>query len=233
MSLQRSTLDGAATRRPTLGRVLALVWRTFRREPLAIRGHVLGRLLTAPFLRLLSHLPEGGRLLDLGAGHGTFGLLAATFCECAVVALEPDLRKVLPAPNDPRIRWIAGTSGALAANGAASGRFDAVSILDVLYRIPLADWDPVLCAAFASLRPGGALLLKEIDPAHRLKAAWNRAQERLADLLGMTLGDAFSYETKGEMTARLARLGFERIEAVPLGAGYPHAHILYHAYRPG
>jgi 2-polyprenyl-3-methyl-5-hydroxy-6-metoxy-1,4-benzoquinol methylase len=208
------------------------VLRTFRRPPLAVRCHLVGRLLTAPFLRLLQYLPAGGRLLDLGAGHGTFGLLAATYRECTVVALAPDLRKVLPAPQVPRIRWLAGASGALAANATGSGRFDAVSILDVLYRIPFADWDAVLDCAFASLRPGGVLLLKEIDPSHRLKAAWNRAQERLADLLGMTLGDAFSYETREEMTARLARLGFARIEAVPLGAGYPHAHILYRAYKP-
>ncbi len=75
--------------------------------------------------------------------------------------------------------------------------------------------------------------MKEIDPAHRLKARWNRTQERIADLLGMTLGDAFTYETREQIRDRLARHGFERFEAVEMGAGYPHAHILYKAWRPG
>jgi hypothetical protein len=110
--------------------------------------------------------------------------------------------------------------------------FDAVTILDVLYRIPLSAWDSLLGAAFERLAPGGVLLVKEIDPEHRLKGLWNRAQERVADLLGMTLGDAFSYETLPQMKARLERLGFVEVTAVDLGAGYPHAHILYRGRKP-
>ncbi|HEV7518979.1 MAG TPA: SAM-dependent methyltransferase, partial [Thermoanaerobaculia bacterium] len=108
----------------------------------------------------------------------------------------------------------------------------AVSLFDVLYRLPLAGWDPLLRQAFDRLEPGGVLLLKEIDPEHRVKALWNRTQEKLADLLGLTLGDAFSYETREEMRGRLTRLGFERFTAEDIGAGYPHAHILYTARRP-
>jgi SAM-dependent methyltransferase len=200
--------------------------RVFRKEPFGVQAHVLGRFLTCPFLRLLPHLPAGARLLDLGAGHGAFAQLAVEYRGVSAVTVEPDLRKMLPAPRHSAIRRVAGYSSTV------SGEFDAVSILDVLYRVPLEGWDAILAGAFANLRPGGVLLLKEIDPENRLKGAWNRMQERLADLLGMTLGEAFSYETRSAMADRLSRLGFERIEAIPLGAGYPHAHILYLARRP-
>jgi len=205
---------------------LALVRRTYAGTAPAVRAHAVGRFLTCPFLRVLEAVPPGARLLDLGAGHGTFARLAVEWTAESAVAVEPDARKLLATYHHPRVRFVAGYAGAVA------GTFDAVSIIDVLYRIPVAGWDPLLRQAFDRLAPGGVLLLKEIDPAHRAKALWNRAQEKMADLLGMTLGDAFSYETRDQIRDRLAHLGFVDFAARDIGAGHPHAHVLYTAKRP-
>jgi len=175
-------------------------------------------------LPVLERLPGRGRLLDLGAGHGAFALLAvASEAVDSAVALEPDHRKLLACASvrEPRLRFVAGYTDAV------RGRLAAASVIDVLYRLPIDGWDAFLTAARDALEPGGLLLLKEIDPTHRLKAAWNRLQERGADLLGLTLGDAFSYEAPPEMTRRLSRLGFAEVEIVELGGWYPHAHVLY------
>jgi SAM-dependent methyltransferase len=207
------------------GAALALIGRTYVAAPLPVRLHALGRFLTCPFLRVLPYLPPQARILDLGTGHGTFARLAVASGASSVVAVEPDLRKLLATWRHPQVRFVAGYADAV------TGTFDAVTLFDVLYRIPLAGWDDLLRQAHDRLSVGGMLLVKEIDPAHRLKGLWNRAQEKMADLLGMTLGGAFSYETGDRMRDRLTRLGFERFSAVDLGAGYPHAHILYIAYR--
>ena len=213
---------------PRFRDALALVRRTYADAPLPVRLHAVGRFLTCPFVRVLSHLPAGARLLDLGAGHGTFARLAVEWGAASVVALEPDRRKVVPpVVRHPRVRFVAGYADAV------GGEFDAVSIFDVICRVPIPAWDGILGAAFDRLAPGGVLLLKEIDPAHRLKGGWNRTQEHIADLLGMTLGDAFSYETREQIRDRLTALGFASFEAVELGTGYPHAHILYKARKPG
>lgn len=205
----------------------SLVRRTYASAPLPARAHAVGRFLTCPFVRVLEHLPPHARVLDLGAGHGTFPRLAVEHGAAEVVAVEPDVRKVVPPSfRHPRIRFVAGYGDAV------SGSFDAVTIFDVLCRVPVSGWDSLLRTAFDRLKPGGVFLVKEIDPAHRLKGGWNRAQERIADLLGMTLGDAFSYETREQMRDRLAGYGFEGFQAIDLGAGYPHAHILYKARRP-
>jgi SAM-dependent methyltransferase len=222
-SLGPSQLGSSKLGSSQLGHAQALgrVRRAYRAAPAATRFHVLGRFLSCPFLRVLDFLPRGGRLLDLGAGHGIFAHLALAAGAREAIAVEPDGRKVFRVPPDPRLRVVNGYHLAI------RGRFDAVSIFDVLYRLPKADWDPLLGWARERLAPGGVFLLKEIDPGHRAKALWNRAQERGADLLGLTLGEAFSYETRDEIRDRLLRAGFAGFEAVEIGSGYPHAHILY------
>lgn len=207
---------------------IAVLRRAYARAPAAVRLHVLGRFLSCPMLPVIERLPGSGRLLDLGAGHGAFALLAvASGAVESAVALEPDFRKVLACASvrEPRLRYVAGYTDAL------RGRFAAVSILDVLYRLPIERWDDLLAAASDALEPGGLLLLKEIDPTHRLKGTWNRLQERGADLLGLTLGDAFSYEPPPAAVKRLTRLGFDNVETLDLGAWYPHAHVLYAASK--
>ena len=210
---------------------MRLVRRTYARASLPTRFHAVGRFLSCPFLPVLERLPPGAGaldVLDLGAGHGTFArLVVERRGEARVVAVDPDLRKPFATYRHPRVRFVAAYADAV------SGAFDAVTVFDVLCRMPVAAWDGLLAAAFARLRPGGLLLLKEIDPANRWKGLWNRAQERLVDLVGLTLGDAFSYETRAEMARRLARHGFVDVAAVDLGRGYPHAHLLYVARRPG
>jgi SAM-dependent methyltransferase len=221
--VDRPSPGGYAVPVSSLGtlQALALVRRTYRAAPVATRVHVLGRFLSCPFLRVLDYLPPGGRLLDLGAGHGIFAHLALAVGAREAVAVEPDTRKVFHAVAVPGLRVVNGYPEAL------RGRFDAVTIFDVLYRLPGADWDPLLAWVRERLAPGGVFLLKEIDPGHRAKALWNRAQERGADLLGLTLGEAFSYETRDQIRGRLLRAGFTGFEAVEIGAGYPHAHVLY------
>lgn len=203
-------------------RALTLLHRTFRRFPASARIHVLGRFLTCPFLRTLASLPPNARILDIGAGHGTFARLAAEAGARRVFALEPDLRKALPSYDDPRVAFVAGFDNAI------RGSFDAVTMFDVLYRVPRADWDRLFREVRARLAPGGVLLVKELDPEHKVKSAWNRFQETISDnLLHLTLGDQFSYETRAQMRERFLHAGFSSVDVIDIGSWYPHAHVLY------
>ena len=167
-------------------------------------------------LRVVEHVPRGGPLLDIGAGHGVFAVLALNRA-CRVVAVEPDLRKVLP---------VAGCRFVIGYDDVIRGSFDAISIIDVLYKIPASEWDALLSRAASRLKPGGILIIKEMDPTERWKNRWNRLQERAASALGLTLGESFSYESPAEFVARLQRHGFHAT-AQRIDAWYPHPHMLY------
>jgi hypothetical protein len=110
---------------------------------------------------------------------------------------------------------------------SVAGTFDAVTMLDVLYRFPLSEWDALFRSVHDRLAPGGVFLIKELDPGHRWKALWNRTQERISDRIGLTIGTAWSYEPPSRMRERLLEAGFAEFEVVGMGAGYPHAHVLY------
>lgn len=175
------------------------------------------RFLTCPFLRVVRFVPANARLLEIGAGHGVFSALAADR-GARVVGVEPDLRKVLP---------VNGVSFVIGFDDTVRGAFDAIAIIDVLYKIPVEQWDALLARARERLRGGGVLIIKEHDPTARLKNSWNRLQERLVSLVGLTLGESFSYETPAAFAARLERAGFREVIAKRVDFGYPHPHIAF------
>ena len=206
---------------------VAALRRRLENLPLAARTHVWGRFYSCPFLRTLHHVEAGARVLDVGAGHGLFAVLALEAGAAAVTAVEPDLRKPFKALRDDRIRFVTGYADAV------TFEFDLVTLFDVLYRVPVAARDPLLATLRDRLRPGGVLLIKELDPEQRLKFSWNRAQEWISDrFLGITLGSGLHYETKGSVLKRLANAGFEDCKVEDIGRGFPHSHVAYVARAP-
>jgi 2-polyprenyl-3-methyl-5-hydroxy-6-metoxy-1,4-benzoquinol methylase len=171
-------------------------------------------------LRVLREVPQGTSLLDIGAGHGLFAVLAREGRR--VVAVEPDARKV---------RRIDGIEFVIGFDDAITGTFDAISIIDVLYKIPLDQWDALLLRCRSRLADDGVLIIKEQDPTARFKNAWNAIQESGATALGLTLGESFTYETPSNFIARLQRLGFENVQSKRIDFGYPHPHVLYTARK--
>jgi len=129
------------------------------------------------------------------------------------------------------VRPLAGVEFIIGFDDVVTGTFDAITIIDVLYKIPLEQWDALLARCLLRLSPGGTLIIKEQDPTARFKNTWNALQERAATALHLTLGEAFTYETPADFLSRLARLGFHKGRSRRIDFAYPHPHVMYTAVR--
>ena len=205
---------------------LRFLRHVYRGYPFGHRLHVLIRFFTCPFVRTLDILP-GGRMMEIGAGHGIYCYFAARDSARNVIAVEPDLRKTVHSHHAPGVRWIAGY------DDAVRGEFDAIVIYDATYRMSIPYRTELYRRAFDRLRPGGTFVLKDMDPGHRLKMKWARFQEWLSDtLLKVSLGSGFIYQTRAEVEETLRGIGFEEFRARAIDRGYPHPHVIYTARKP-
>lgn len=206
---------------------LRLLHRAFARYAPGHRVHILIRFFTCPFLRTLDVIPKGGRVLDIGAGHGTYSVLALAAGAGQFVNVEPDTRKSLLPMRNPKVRWVAGF------DECVRGKFDAVVLYDATHRIPLRARKDLYARAFERLAPGGTFVLKDLDPERPLKIRWARFQDWVSDsLLGVSMGQGFLYQTPKEVEETLTSIGFTGFKATPIDRGYPHPHIIYTARKP-
>ncbi|HEX6176958.1 MAG TPA: class I SAM-dependent methyltransferase [Thermoanaerobaculia bacterium] len=208
-------------------RALRLLHNTFKHHPRGQRIHILGRFLTAPFLRTLDVIPQGARVLDIGAGHGTYPRLIAEERAREVVAVEPDIRKTLIAFQHPKVKFVCGFDDCI------RGEWDVIVIYDVIYRLPPDERDRLFKRVFDRVKPGGLFILKDLDPSNRLKWQWNRLQETMMDkFFGLTIGEGFYIDTREGIAERMSRAGFVDFQWKRVDAFYPHAHIIYTARKP-
>jgi SAM-dependent methyltransferase len=208
-------------------RALRILHKSFAHYPAEARAHMLVRFFTCPFLRTLDLVPQKGRLLDIGAGHGLFPRLAIEEKELTVYAVEPDLRKTFLPFRDRRVKFIAGF------DSCVRGSFDTVTIYDATYRIPLDERDALYRRAFERLKPGGLFILKDMNADRKVKMKWARFQEFVSDrLLGISIGEGFIYESPAAIRARLEAIGFVDFRARDIDFGYPHPHAVFTARKP-
>ena len=211
---------------------LASALALFSHLPPGERFHVHARAFSAPLEAVASRVPAGGRVAEVGCGHGLLsGLIALGDSRRHVHGVDPDPRKILWASQGPgrlsNTVFEEGKVDSLVAGHA--GEFDAVVVSDVLYLLPLERWPGFLGDVARLLRPGGRLLLKEAEGDDSWKHRKCLAQEWvMVKLLGRTkAGGALVLQSRDVVQGLLEQAGLRPRETVELGAGYSTPHILY------
>jgi 2-polyprenyl-3-methyl-5-hydroxy-6-metoxy-1,4-benzoquinol methylase len=204
-------------------------WKLFSTLSFFWRLHQVGRSLLIPFQQLVDYLPAQGSLLDLGCGHGLFLALAKQE-HPALQVIGLDLseekiaaaRKALSASDCTLLHMDVQNAVELYEQS-----FDVISIIDVLYLIPIGQWDNILKRCYSYLKPGGKLMLKEMNRSITWKFALLYIEETIVvKMLGLTLGKQFTFPGPEEIRYLLVKAGFE-VEEIPLDRFYLVPHQLW------
>ena len=221
--------------------IALFVWHFLSPLPFVWRLHQVIRSLLSPFGKIIDRIPrtpagEQRTLLDLGCGHGIFLALARRMRPgLNLIGIDLDPEKIRQAKQAFAKAKLSGHQLAvMSIADFPEGSADYIAILDVMYLVPLVLWAGILKTCYDSLKPGGLLLLKEMNTEKHGKLAILKAEETLAvKIFGLTMGEesSFTFPPPEEIRSQLKSVGFD-VEEVPLDRGYHVPHMLWIGHKP-
>lgn len=207
------------------------VLAAFADEGARERLHTSVRWWTCPFPQIAGLVPDQGRVLDLGCGHGHFSMyLALRSPGLEILGVDIDADKI-EIGSAAIVR--AGLAGRVTLRRIddewlpSPASFEAVVTNDVLYLMGHSRARTALTAMAAAVRPGGTLVVKEMAATPRWKYRVNRVQEHLATgVLGLTKGAAVQVLAEEEIAGPLRSAGLD-VTRIPMDRGYLHPHAAF------
>ena len=170
------------------------------------------------------YLPRSGEILDIGCGFGLFSLyFAATEKERRIVGVDSNARRIEYARQSARrlgldnVEYHAGD----ALEWEGGRRFDAVYLLDLVHHLPRAEVPDFLERIRGLIRPGGVLLIKDVEDRPRWKVGFTLLLDRL-----MVGKEPIHYWPEADLSSLLRGLGFE-VRRHRMKDFLPYPHILY------
>jgi uncharacterized protein (DUF2062 family)/SAM-dependent methyltransferase len=182
---------------------------------------------------------DEGTLVDVGCGQGLMLALLAEARRDAIAGSwrhpsdPPCFGRLIGLETRPRVAAIAhealGDEAEIVAADARASAFpaaDIVLLFDVLHLMPEADQVALLSALAASLRPGGAIVIRDADRSAGWRFTCVKAGNRLKALAFGNWRQRFHFRSAEEWIACFRGLGLDA-EMRPMGAGTPFGNVLF------
>ncbi len=198
---------------------------------LYLRLYAYVRFSLFPYRRMARLFPDGGRLLDVGCGFGLWlHYLRSLKPDLHLEGIDVDSRKISVARKSRRQQI---DFQLLDVAKVDSRSYDSVCIVDVLCIVSEKTQRSLTEEMFRVLKPGGVLLLKDVDSRPRWKLAVAWSQEFVAiKVFGISTSTGLGFQSARSLTKLLETTGFVDAKVTRIDRWYPHPHILISATRP-
>ena len=196
-----------------------------------IRAYCRGRflILRQRFLdEIGQYLPSRGQVLDVGCGFGLFSLYYAQLHpEVTFRGLDLSARRVAQAGTAAARLGLQNVGYAVGDARAfrADDHYDGAYMLDIVHHVPPEVVRPLLAELHGALRPGGRLVVKDVDT----RPAYKRLFTHALDLLMAPRG-VIHYWPADALQALLEDVGF-RVHRHLMVDVLPYPHVLYVCQR--
>lgn len=174
------------------------------------------------------YLPAEGEILDIGCGFGLFSLYYAQLLPAVRFrGLDLDARRIALATAAARRLGLDNASYVVGDARAyrADAEYAAAYMLDIVHHVPPETVEPLLSELYKSIRPGGRLLVKDVDT----QPAYKRWFTHALDLL-MSPRGVIHYWPAGLLQALLQRIGFRVYRHLMVDV-LPYPHVLFICYK--
>ncbi len=176
------------------------------------------------------YLPERGTILDLGSGFGLFSLYYAQILpDARFRGVDLSRRRVEMAKRAAVRLGLANVTYEVgdATAWRADDEYAAAYMLDIVHHIDEESVRPLLEQLQKALRPGGRLIVKDVDTRPTYKRWFTYLLDRLMSSRGV-----IRYWSADELQRLLEEVGFQ-VHRHLMVDYLPYPHVLYICQREG
>lgn len=206
--------------------------RLYAKQPIFVRWFIRLRHLLSSLEELEDLVPKEGRILDLGCGHGLFtNYLALKAPSRNLLGIDPAPAKMQAAKKTkstvPNTSYLLGSITDIPENT----RFDAITIVDVLYLLPEEEQEKILKTCYRFLTDTGVLVLKTQDTRPKWRHWWAVFQESIMLGFRMTHGHGLHFLPAERTRRMLSEAGFNKTEQRNLPSKLLYTNIVFICHK--
>ena len=191
------------------------------------------RKLLCPFGEIEKFVPDSGKILDVGCGHGTFArILSRGHYNRKILGIDPSGHKIALAK-----KYSNGFKNVKFEKKYLSqvrGKYDCILFIDVLYLFPDSEKLERLKEANKVLKKGGSLLVKTSSTEPKILFKLLQLEETImVKILGYTYSDrkAFYFSTIKKHKNIIQQAGFKLMNFSIFKSTFPYRHPTYVAQK--